>query len=91
MEQPGENQERVTAEIERLYLLASKKLGAGIWDRTVEFATRLREKYPDYIHYRAYHKLIGSTVRPDFEPIIEGDFPGEDSVVAFLRSLTEDV
>lgn len=49
------------------------------------FAGTLKEKYPDFQRWRVYHALIGST--PGTSNLIEGDFPGEDSVVNFLESL----
>jgi len=47
----------------------------------VEKVKELRLKYSDYESYHAYHILVGSSLLnecPNF------DFPGEDSIEAFL-------
>lgn len=56
-----------------------------VLDRVVQKAKELREKYPNYTQYQIYHLLIGSTP-PEGTDIYE-DFPGDDSVVEFLKKL----
>ncbi|GEM_PF-1747963 len=51
----------------------------------LRFAEELKKKYPDYLNYRIYHFLIGSTPS-NARKLIEEDFPGEDSVVNFMNS-----
>lgn len=57
-------------------------------EKMIVLAQRIRERYPDYIKYRPYHRLIGSTPKegPD---LVEGDFEGDCSVVAFLQGLLD--
>ncbi|KND52131.1 MAG: hypothetical protein AB198_02395 [Parcubacteria bacterium C7867-003] len=50
----------------------------------VEFANKLKEKYPDHLDYELFHFLVGSTIRPETPPKYF-DFPGEDSIEKFLR------
>lgn len=47
-------------------------------------AERIRSKYPDYDSYFLYQVLIGGT--PD-EKMIQKDFPGEDSIAAFIEKM----
>ena len=76
--------------IKERWVAARDRLGsAAFMDRYVAFAEHLKETYPDAAHYRAYHALIGSTLRPEETGIIETDFPGDDSVVKFLESLAQ--
>ena len=56
-------------------------------ERIMAFAGHLRANYPDCKRREAYHALAGSTMMEGVgEPITE-DFPGDDSVLEFLRSL----
>lgn len=49
---------------------------------------QIREIYPDYLKYRAYHQLVGSSPSKDInEDIIDGDFEGDDSVEKFFKSM----
>ena len=58
-----------------------------ISDELINFVHKLQEKYPDYLHRRAYHNLVQSGVDKEYpSDVIEEDFPGEDSVVKFLES-----
>ncbi len=57
------------------------------YQKYVEFANRLRKKYPDCGDYLMWHIMAGST--PVGEPP-KFDFPGEDSLEKFINSLTED-
>lgn len=79
------------AKIRELLEPARKKVGTRVFmDRMYNFAQELQAKYPrDFKKRRVYHALIGSTL-PEGEPdVIEEDFPGEDSVVGFLKSLAQ--
>lgn len=71
-------------EAQNLILDAQKIDIFGTQDKIVDKANFLKDKYPDYNDYRLYHLMIGSTpekVLPFF------DFPGEDSIMNFLRTL----
>lgn len=59
-------------------------------DKMVAFAEKIRANHPDYQKRRCYHKLIGSTMPEDAQNVIEEDFEGEDSVVAFLGGLLKE-
>lgn len=56
-------------------------------EKMIAFTAKIRKRHPDYDRYRCYHKLIGSTLPENDSNIIEDDFKGEDSVVAFLENL----
>ncbi len=53
----------------------------AIHDRVLTFHDHLKEKYPDYRQYQLVHLISGSTVQG---PFVRYDFPGEDSVEAFV-------
>ncbi len=55
-------------------------------DKIADFAHGLQERHPNYIDYRLYHLLVGSTPRSEHE-LKEEDFEGEDSIIAFIESL----
>lgn len=48
------------------------------------FSRMLMSKYPDYQRYKLFHILNGSTP-PEY--VDKFDFPGEDSIETFIRSL----
>lgn len=54
------------------------------YEKLVEFAGKLRERYSDCGEYELYHFLSGSTPLHDLPKM---DFPGEDSVEKFINSL----
>ncbi len=58
-------------------------------EEMVPFAEKIKENNPDYQQYRCYHQLKGSTPREGHE-MIEGDFDGEYSIVAFLEGFLKD-
>lgn len=69
--------------------LKSKRLSLykeshDIHDKIFVKAKELQNKYKDYYDYELFHLLIGSTLP---KPVPNFDFPGEDSIVDFLRSL----
>lgn len=52
-----------------------------------EYGEKMRDKH-DVKQYPLYHELIGSTLPPGTKP--EGwDFPGDDSVIQFLKPWEE--
>lgn len=55
-------------------------------DKRMMMGMHLQSKYPDAKKHTFYHLLIGSTGLEFFD-IIGDDFPGEDSVEAFIDSL----
>lgn len=57
------------------------------YSRISEFIHRLYQGRPDCTNYKVYHWLKKSTPREDDK---EGDFEGEYSVEAFLKSLLEE-
>ncbi len=71
--------------LEELTVLRDKlwESDAG-YDECVSFAKKLLEKYPDARKYKLLHLLIGSTPSDD---VTKFDFPGEDSIETFIRSL----
>ena len=59
----------------------------GIMEEIKLFSDYLKSKYPNPKEYAAYHALIGSTINETTTSILHDDFPGEDSVEAFLAKL----
>ena len=59
------------------------------YKRAAEFANKLKEKYPDYKRMHVWYVLVGGTPEERFG-ILEEDFPGEDSVVAFLERILKE-
>lgn len=71
----------VISKIDKRFLLS---------DALILFVKGLREKYPNWKNWLAYHKLVGSSPpESDEEEMVYEDFPGEDSVVLFLESLLD--
>ena len=56
-------------------------------DKVVRKANDLQNKYPDYRDYRMYHVLAGSNDPDGEKSVPKSDFPGQDSVADFIRSL----
>ena len=54
--------------------------------RVLEFADVIRKKYSDYSECRLWHLLILSTIS-DNTKITRFDFPGDDSIEKFIKSL----
>ena len=52
-------------------------------DKVLEKSKELKQRYSNYSDYELYHLLIGSQIKS----YKEFDFPGDDSVEKFLRSL----
>ncbi len=78
------NNEDVKAELAEKKSLVYKDMEK--YELLVEFANQLKVKYPDYLDYDLFHFLVGSTPVPDKMPT-KFDFPGEDSIEFFLRSI----
>ncbi|MES3005195.1 MAG: hypothetical protein V4690_03770 [Patescibacteria group bacterium] len=57
-----------------------------MYKRVTDKATEIKNKYPDYINYRMWHVLVGSTV-DEKNPSTKFDFPDKDSLADFIRSL----
>ena len=55
-------------------------------DIVADHAKYLKRKYPNYLECELYHALVGSTIPKDFK-ITQEDFPGEDSIEAFVETL----
>jgi len=78
------NRESLITELLSLRHGAYEVNRVGTHQRILEKDAQLKEKYgDDRYNYDAFHLLIGSKLmnRPDF------DFPGDDSVEKFIRSL----
>ncbi len=91
-EQGPEKKDSEPADLEEIKMLvgiATSRLGSReFMNRQFAFVAQLREKYPDWSDRRAYHTLTGSSIQPEREAkAIDEDFPGDDSVVGFLKSL----
>ncbi len=78
------DREAVRAEIRKILSEAYSGDRMETYDKVADFGQKLREKYKNYDQYELYHILSGSTLikAPD-----NFDFPGEDSVELFIRSL----
>lgn len=75
---------------------------APLWKRLIEqnpikfygmirnFEEKLKHQFPDFIDYRAYHILNGTSAMPSFR-LREDDFPGEFSVKDFLRKAQKEL
>lgn len=81
--------ERLNGQKEKFNVLKEKwekvmeEEGMSFYEKCGEFATKLREKYPDYDKYQLYHLLGGSTFDEGDCP--KFDFLGEDSIEEFLK------
>jgi hypothetical protein len=59
-----------------------------IHDQMMDRAAYLQSKYPDtFYDYEMYHFLISSNIGVELPLFDQFDFPGEDSVEKFIRSL----
>ena len=78
--------ENIAQELYNLRVSAIERDGWEAQDRIVAMANRLKLKYSDHEEYEMFHILIGST--PDEgKQFTKFDFPEEDSVASFIRSL----
>lgn len=57
----------------------------GTHEKVTLFVKKLRDAYPDLTDYELYHLLAQSTPREETK---KEDLPGEDSIVAFIQSLS---
>lgn len=82
MSQEGvpKNKEQIIQELGQLKSRFYKN--EELYERLVEFGEGLKEKYSDFLDYELFHFLVGSTMQGEPKHF---DFPGEDSVEAFLR------
>lgn len=81
-----ERRDPFSAQVRGLRIQLLEKYGAvEALKLSLEFSRRLREKYPDFMHRRAYHAFNGTRPAAGTQ-LIEGDFPEGDSVLEFLRS-----
>jgi hypothetical protein len=55
----------------------------GFNDQVKPLEAKIKKNFPDYLNYRLFHILIGSTIDPDW-PNDHFDFPGECSVESFI-------
>lgn len=82
------NKEQLIAELKQLLRAAHRKDRLGTHDKIVEKDQALKNKYctaeDNSQDYEMWHVLVGSTLR---EPAKKFDFPGDDSVEKFIRSL----
>ncbi|KKS38516.1 MAG: hypothetical protein A3G49_06425 [Candidatus Sungbacteria bacterium RIFCSPLOWO2_12_FULL_41_11] len=100
VEQPGEKihqspesvHERIKELRKIIYGIAKKSEGADLFrkinSREYDFAMQIQKNHPDYVKYRSYHQLIGST--PSHRSL-DGDFEGIDSVETFYKILIEEI
>ena len=84
MEGAPENRDVLVAELIELRRRMTKSDPFGFNDKVIEKSEELNEKYPDALYYELYHVLIGSTP-PEY--VNKFEFPGDDSVEKFFRSL----
>lgn len=88
------NNKKIVQELKEVLIARYKEDSqkeTGVFDKyiTNEAVLRktqeLKKKYPDFDDYELYHVLIGSG--KGNEVFSKFDFPGEDSVESFIRSL----
>lgn len=82
MEKEPKNQEQIIAELKELKAVLWKK--PENYERCAAYANELKTRHDDFMNYKLYHFLIGSTP-PEYAT--EFDLPGEDSIEIFFRSL----
>ena len=78
------NKEILVAELKSLLLNAYHRKGLDTNEKVIKKSTELKAKYKNYHDYEMYHLLVSSGL---LYPTENFDFPGEDSVENFIRSL----
>ncbi len=84
MEKINNQEEKIIEELRFLRAQAYDRGTMDFHERVIVKADILQEKYPNFLDYKLHHLLIGSTFSGDLK---EFDFPGDDSVELFFRSL----
>ena len=86
----SERQEKVKRIIERLYKELPNEKADQLYDKIRSRAAYLERKYPDYRMRKFFHALIFSGIDPIDPRYIEDDFPGEDSIEAYVDGLLKE-
>lgn len=75
--------EQLIRELKDMVLEASADADViGKYNKIVDFADHLLQKYPDARSHQLFHVLIGSTTP---NPLAQFDFPGDDSIEKFIK------
>jgi hypothetical protein len=75
-------------ELKRILSQAYEKDAMGVWNKTAEFVAKLEQAHPNCRGHRLFHLIARSTLMPEEEAKMkEGDFEGEYSIEAFIKSL----
>jgi len=82
--EPG--QEALIAELKEKLNNAYNTDAIDAHEKVFEYTDEIKKKYPDYSKYRLWHLVIFSTIGKSME-ITHFDFPGDDSVERFIKSL----
>ena len=85
----SEGNQKIQKSLTNLFSFFKGEKLLEVYEEVSRHAKLLREKYPDCNKRVFYHILIGSSLSSRMGPIIEDDFPGEDSVEKFIENLTE--
>ena len=90
LQQTPQSPESVNYKIDKLLARVRDRIDVlDFHEKMGLFTNRIKENNPNYQQYRCYHQLIGSTPREGYD-MIEGDFGGEYSIVAFLEGLLKE-
>ena len=81
---------KIKSLLDRLYGLVSGEKFLEVYDKLALRAKYLQKKYPDYFNREVWHIMIGSSLGYKMMPVIEDDFPGDDSVEEFIKTLIEE-
>ena len=82
------NKEQTVAELYELMLAARARDMFGTQDKIAKKAKELTTKYgKERYGYALYNLLVSNSVNETVYPINHFDFPGEDSVADFIRTL----
>ena len=84
MEKAPNLEEALLSKLRELKIVAYEKDMSGTDKKVRDKFNELQRNYPDFYQYKTFHLLMNSTPP---ESATETDFPGEDSVEKFLRSL----
>ena len=77
---------QIWAELGEVIYARNKDSFLEMMQEANSWARDMLEKYPDARKLRAFHILIGSSPPAGVK---EGDFPGDDSILSFVKRLRE--
>ncbi len=77
----------IKEKIEHLYSSITKEKRGAFYSEIISYAKYLQSKYPDHRKWEVFHVISFSTITPEMGELIKEDFPGEDSVEAFVNKL----